>query len=84
MTRRVPMIAAVVASAALTVQAGELTLYENAGFHGRNVTLRAYTQNVGEVGFNDRASSLVMLSGRWEVCTEAGFRGYCTTLAPGE
>jgi len=84
MTRRVPMIAAVVASAALTAQAGELTLYESAGFNGRNVTLRAYTQNTGEVGFNDRASSLVVLSGRWEVCTDAGFRGYCTTLAPGE
>jgi len=84
MTRRVPMIAAILASAALTVQAGEITLYESAGFGGRNVTLRAYTPNVGEVGFNDRASSLVVLSGRWEVCTDASFGGYCTTLAPGE
>lgn len=84
MSRWSPMFAALLASVALTAQAGEITLYENVDFGGRNVTLRAYTQNVGEVGFNDRASSLVVLSGRWEVCADAGFGGSCTTLAPGE
>jgi hypothetical protein len=84
MNRRGPILAALLASAALTAQAGEITLYENAGFGGRNVTLRAYTANVGEVGFNDRASSLVVLSGRWQVCADASFGGYCATLVPGE
>jgi len=73
MTRRVPMIVAVLASAALTATAGEITLYENANFNGRNLTLRAYTSSIGEVGFNDRASSLVVLSGRWQVCTDVNF-----------
>jgi len=84
MTRRVPMIVAVLASAALTATAGEITLYENANFNGRNLTLRAYTSSIGEVGFNDRASSLVVLSGRWQVCTDVNFGGYCATVTPGE
>ncbi|MCM2257435.1 MAG: beta/gamma crystallin family protein [Vicinamibacteria bacterium] len=79
-----PTFAALLASVALTAQAGEITLYETADFGGRNVTLRAYTQNVGEVGFNDRTSSLVVQSGRWEVCADPGFGGYCTTLVQGE
>jgi hypothetical protein len=48
------------------------------------VTLRGWTPSVSRVGFNDRASSLVIDSGRWEVCTDADFKGSCVVLLPGE
>ena len=64
--------------------AAEMTLYEHAGFNGGQLTLRGYTANIASTGFNDRASSIVVSSGRWEVCTDADFKGYCATLTRGE
>jgi hypothetical protein len=40
--------------------------------------------NFNDVGFNDRASSLVIRSGQWEVCSDAFYRGRCVTLTPGD
>ena len=34
-------------------------------------------------GFNDRAASVVVLRGRWEVCEDEQFRGRCMILRPG-
>ena len=73
--------ASFMASAAI---AAEMTLYEDPGFNGNRLTLRTYAPDLSRVGFNDRASSIVVTSGRWEVCTDADFKGYCATLAPGE
>lgn len=64
--------------------AAEITLYEDAGFNGGQLTLRGFTPNISNTGFNDRASSVVVNSGRWEVCTDAEFKGLCVTLTPGE
>jgi hypothetical protein len=78
-------------AAALSVQfgvqaahAGEMTLFADDRFGGRDVTLRRDTRDMNEVGFNDRASSLVVRSGRWELCADANFRGYCQTFEPGK
>lgn len=65
-------------------QAAEITLYEDANFGGAQLTLRGYTPNIASTGFNDRASSLVVTSGRWELCTDADFKGTCTVVTPGE
>ena len=34
-------------------------------------------------GFNDRASSVIVESGQWQVCDDAGYRGRCVHLRPG-
>ena len=65
-------------------QAAEITLYEDANFSGAQLTLRGYTPNIAATGFNDRTSSLVVTSGRWELCTDADFKGTCTIVTPGE
>ncbi len=70
--------------ASATVIAGEITLFENPDFGGRRVTLRAAMPNFDPSGFNDRASSLVIREGYWELCTDAYFRGRCATFGPGE
>ena len=64
--------------------AGELTLYGRADFAGRELTLREAAPNLRALGFNDRAASMVVRSGRWELCTEAAFRGDCAVFARGE
>jgi hypothetical protein len=87
MTRRIAAFAALLALGAfgaIAAQAGEITLYENAGFDGRAVTLRGSTPNFADVGFNDSATSIVVRAGTWEVCTGAQFKGRCLTLRPGE
>ena len=71
-------------AACSAAQAAEITLYEHAGFAGAQLTLRGWTPNIAGTGFNDRASSIVVSSGRWEVCTDADFKGTCTTFTRGE
>ncbi len=61
----------------------ELVLYEHDDFNGRTFTSRGRTDNLSDVGFNDRASSAVVRGGRWQLCTDAGYRGQCITLSPG-
>ena len=63
--------------------AGEVIFYENEGFAGRSFTTGDQVANLQRSGFNDRASSAVVLGDRYEVCDDAGFRGRCTVLRPG-
>ncbi len=60
------------------------TLYENANLSGRTYQLRDSMRNLGNTGFNDRASSLRVESGYWIFCSDADFRGECRTFGPGE
>src|SRR5438046_3171456 len=40
-------------------------------------------RNVARYGFNDRASSVIVESGRWEACEHEQFGGRCVVLRPG-
>lgn len=61
-----------------------ITFYEREGFEGRTFTASSQMNNFERAGFNDRASSAVVSRGeRWEVCDDAGFRGNCVVLRPG-
>ena len=72
------------ALAALATQAlAQATLYENEAFSGRNVKATTEVRNLQRQGFNDRASSAVIVGSRWEVCDDARFRGNCMVLRPG-
>ena len=69
---------------AMTSQAmAQITLYQGSSWHGRAVTATAPVADLGRIGFNDRASSVVVDRGRWEVCDDAGFRGRCVVLREG-
>jgi hypothetical protein len=69
---------------AASARAAEITLYEHANFGGTQLTLRGYTPNFTGTGFNDRVSSIVVTSGRWELCSDADFKGTCAVFGPGE
>lgn len=64
--------------------AGEMTLYARDNFRGEEVTIRDGARNLRDAGFNDRASSLIVHSGVWEVCADKDFGGYCAVFERGE
>jgi uncharacterized protein YcfJ len=66
-----------------TQAAAQLTLYEAEDFGGASFRVDATIPNFASLGFNDRASSAVVEQGRWEVCEDAGLRGRCMILGPG-
>jgi hypothetical protein len=59
-------------------------------FEGPNLTGRSYVvegdvlRDLGNTGFNDRASSLRVERGYWMFCSDANFGGECRTFAPGD
>jgi uncharacterized protein YcfJ len=65
-------------------QPGQITLFSDEGFGGRSVRVDSVMEDFRRADFNDRASSLVVTSSRWEVCEDVGFRGRCVVLRPGQ
>lgn len=60
-----------------------ITFYEGEGFSGRSFTTEEQIRNFERHGFNDRASSVMVVGGRWEVCEDARYSGRCVVLRPG-
>ena len=63
--------------------AAHITFYENEGFQGRSFTAERQVRDFQRAGFNDRASSVVVLGDRFEVCENPRFDGRCVILRPG-
>lgn len=74
---------ALVAIASATSALGQVTLYEGEGFRGRAFTTDKAVGDFSRLGFNDRASSVVVERGRWEACDDARFAGRCVVLRRG-
>jgi len=89
MTQEKPMnkatrIALAACAASLAGQAcAQVVLYENENFRGRSFSTEQPVRDFERSGFNDRASSAVVLSDRWEACEDARFKGRCIVLQPG-
>ena len=63
-----------------TQAAAQVTFYEGEDFRGRSFTTDRQVGNFAGIGFNDRASSVVVRRDRWEVCEDAQFGGRCVVL----
>ena len=61
----------------------QITLYDGDGLRGRTFSASQAVADLGRSGFNDRASSLVVDTGRWQLCDEAGFPGRCVVVGAG-
>lgn len=71
-------------AAAFAVQAGaQAVFYSDDNFSGQSFTAERSVDNFQTYGFNDRASSVVVLSKRWEVCEDASYTGRCVVLRQG-
>ncbi len=66
-----------------TQAAAQITFYEGEGYRGRAFTTSARVDNFANIGYNDRASSVVVDRGTWEVCSDARFGGTCVVLRRG-
>lgn len=62
---------------------GSIELHGQPGFRGRSIELDRDTPSLEGTGFNDRASSLVVKEGTWQLCSDAGYQGTCRIYAPG-
>jgi len=74
---------ALAGAAFATQAAAQVVLYEREGFQGRSFSTEERVASLERYGFNDRASSAVVLRDRWEVCEDARFKGRCIVLRPG-
>lgn len=75
---------ALLAGFSAAVVAQDITFFEYPDFGGRRFAASYAVPNMGETGFNDRASSVVIHNGSWQLCTDSHFRGRCVTLEPGQ
>jgi uncharacterized protein YcfJ len=81
---RILKMALAVAGVALATQAAaQITLYDGEGFRGPAFTADRAIYDFDPLGFNDRARSLVVSGGTWQVCEDSQFRGRCVVVQPG-
>lgn len=67
--------------AVVTRPAHGVALFEGADFTGRSVPVDGYAGSLD--AFNDRARSMIVYDGQWEVCEHDRFRGMCRVYGPG-
>jgi len=90
MALRKPLLSLMSASAAAALawpaatQAAPIELYEQPQFQGMALGLDRANPNLADYGFDNKALSVVVRSGSWELCTDAQFRGSCLVLGPGQ
>ena len=82
--KRLIAAAAVLASLSTAAFAGQLTLFADNDFRGNQITLSNAVNNLNDLGFNDRTSSIMVRSGTWQLCEHKDFGGVCSELRPGE
>lgn len=61
----------------------QIVLYEREGFRGRSVVIDRDMRNLDRRGLGDKAASVVVERGRWEVCEQPRFEGRCAVLRRG-
>jgi uncharacterized protein YcfJ len=76
-------ICALAALALAGEAAAQISFYEGEGFRGRVFSARGEVANLDRTGFNDRAMSVVVERGAWQICDDAYFRGHCEILRRG-
>jgi uncharacterized protein YcfJ len=70
--------------AAVSLASAQIIVFENENFQGRNFTSQVNLPDLRAYGFNDTASSVVVLGTKvWEICDDVNFAGKCTVLRPG-
>lgn len=60
-----------------------IVLYEHGSGNGRSLTVTEQVNDLSSLNFNDITSSVEVLRGRWELCTDAVGGGRCVVLDRG-
>ena len=61
---------------------GRVVLYDAYNFSGASYTVNGNVDNL-DGRFNDRARSMIISYGTWELCNDANYGGGCQTYGPG-
>jgi len=84
---RKTILAACAAAAIVTIGAAaqaqrrpQIILYQEDNFRGAELAVDGPVTRLSDLRFEDRASSVRVLSGSWELCDKDGFGGRCVTI----
>ena len=83
-SRSHPFVRARGLATALPATDAEIVLYERDSFRGRSFVSGQTISNFANVDFNDRAASVIIRSGAWQLCSDACSRGHCVTRIRGQ
>jgi len=83
MKHSLKMLVAAASLLLCTTAMAQVTFYEGEGFRGRAFTTNKQMSDFRRSGLNDRASSVVVDGGRWEVCEDPGYEGRCMVIRKG-
>lgn len=73
-----------IAAVSSPAMAAKITLYSEPGFAGDSVTIDGEIKNLNRYsGWNDRAKSLVVHKGHWEICKHADYKK-CKAVLSGQ
>ena len=61
----------------------QVTFYERENYGGRAFALSSGLGDFERAGFNDKASSVIVARGQWEVCEDRRYEGRCVVLRQG-
>ena len=67
-----------------TAQAAEITIYKQPNFAGGEQTFSRDAASLQGTGIYDQSKSVIVRSGRWQVCSQPNYGGYCRVLEPGQ
>ena len=84
MNRLAPLLLGLTAIVASVAAEAQITLYGQEGLRGRAFTFEGPVENLQGSRMNERASSVTVRDGSWQLCSEAWYRGACVTLGPGD
>lgn len=59
-------------------------LFDGLDLQGASIPLHDDVVNLGQLGFNDRARSMLIEAGTWQFCVDAHFGGRCRVYGPGQ
>ncbi len=83
MKLKLKMAVAAAAIGMTTLAFSQVTFYENENFRGRTFASSKQVNNFERSGFSNRASSVIVTNGRWQVCDDIRFNGRCVVLREG-
>ena len=64
-------------------RAGSIELYGQPGFGGKSVEIDRNVESLRGSGMDDRASSIVVNDGVWQLCSGPAYQGTCRVFTPG-
>jgi len=67
-----------------TAQAAEITIYKQPNFTGGDQTFSRDATSLQGTSVYDQSKSIVVRSGRWQVCSQPNFQGDCQVLDRGQ